>query len=77
MALLYDNLSYFYSRRLRIFHSRVMVVPLVYRLSPPLFNIKMENVMLALYIVIYQNALLYSTVPELFRVSRFSSIKSS
>ncbi len=77
MALLYDNLSYFYSRRLRIFHSRVMVVPVVYRLSPPLFNIKMENVMLALYIVIYQNALLYSTVPELFRVSRFSSIKSS
>ncbi len=77
MALLYDNLSYFYSRRLRIFHSRVMVVTLVYRLSPPLFNIKMENVMLALYIVIYQNALLYSTVPELFRVSRFSSIKSS
>lgn len=77
MALLYDNLSYFYSRRLRIFHSRVMVVPVVYRLSPPLFNIKMENVMLALYIVIYQNALLYSTVPELFRVSRLSSIKSS
>lgn len=77
MTLLYDNLSYFYSRRLRIFHSRVMVVPVVYRLSPPLFNIKMENVMLALYIVIYQNALLYSTVPELFRVSRLSSIKSS
>lgn len=77
MALLYDNLSYFYSRRLRIFHSRVMVVPVVYRLSPPLFNIKMENVMLALYIIIYQNALLYSTVPELFRVSRLSSIKSS
>ncbi len=77
MALLYDNLSYFYSRRLRIFHSCVIAVPVVYRPSPPLFNIKMENVMLALYIVIYQNALLYSTVPELFRVSRFSSIKSS